>query len=285
MKGKGFLLACALAGVAVLPGLASAANSTTFQASLPVDALSPAITSVVVSNDDDGIVTFQVNIGNRPQISGIDHYGVFLNTDSDLNTGDVKADGSEYIIAIDDGQADLGKWTGNNFDFNVPQSSLVFTYTGGPTLKIAAGDLGSPKSFQFYVAALTDDSAGGDPHLDFAPPAGHGDWSYQVAIAPLTLTATSFQTTPAKAKAGKPFGATMTVSANRSNALTQGVQVSCSAQVAGKTLKAKASSFGAAVARCGWVLPVSAKGKSLSGAVTVTYQGVAVTRHFSAKVS
>lgn len=290
MNGKGLLLACALAGVVAVPGLASAApahratNSTTFQASLPEDALSPAITNVVVSNDDDGIVTFQVNIGNRPQISNSDHYGVFLDTDSNVNTGDVDADGAEYAIAIDDGRADLGKWNGSSYDFGVSQTSLVFTYTGGPTLKIAAADLGNPKGFEFYVAALTDDAAGGDPHRDFAPPTGHGDWSYQIGIAPLSLSVTSFKTAPAKPKSGKPFGVTMQVSANRSNALTQGVQVSCTAKVAGKTLKPKASSFGAAVANCGWALPASAKAKLLSGTVTVTYQGVAATRHFSARV-
>lgn len=290
MKGKGLLLACALAGVLAVPGLAPAspahrtANSTTFQASVPEDPLSPAITTVVVSNDDDGILTFQVNIGNRPQLAGSDHYGIFLNTDVNANTGDTMADGADYSIAIDDGRADLGKWNGSDFDFGVPQTSLVFTYTGGPTLKVAASDLGSPKGFEFFVGALTDDAAGGDPHADFAPPAGHGDWSYQIQIAPLTLSAANPKPAPAKPKSGKSFGVTMQVSANRTNALTQGVQVSCNAKAAGRTLTPKSSTFAASTARCGWVLPAAAKGKSVTGSVTVTYRGATVTRSFSVHV-
>lgn len=290
MNGKGLLFAFALAAVLVVPSVAGAApthraaNSVTFEASLPEDALAPAITTVVVSNDDDGMLTFQLNVGNRPQLAATDHYGVFVDTDSNPSTGDVQADGAEYWIAVDNGRADLGKWNGNDYDFDVAQTSLVFTYTGGPRLKVAAGDLGSPTSFQFYVVSLTDDVAGGDPHVDFAPPVGHGDWSYQMVIAPLTLSATSPKPAPAKPKAGKSFGVTMQVSANRTNALTQGVQVSCSAKVAGKTLKPKVSSFGGALARCAWALPASARGKTVSGTVTVTYQGATVTRHFSVHV-
>ena len=47
----------------------AAANSVTFPSSPPADSNAPAISSVVVSNDDKGSLTFRINIPNRPQLT------------------------------------------------------------------------------------------------------------------------------------------------------------------------------------------------------------------------
>ena len=277
-------LAVPAAAAAPLRATHAAANSVTFQASVPEDAAAPAVTTVVVSNDDNGLVSFQVNLSNRPQLTNADHYYIFLDTDSNPNTGDTGINGAEYSIAVDGGRADLGKWNGSDYDYSVPQSSLVFTYAGGPVFKIAAGDLGNPTAFNFVVATASDDPAGGDPHIDFAPPAGHGSWSYAIKITPLTLSFVSLRTSPAKPKAGQPFTASMAISSSRPGVLAQGAQVTCAARLAGRALRARAQGLAASTARCSWQLPRSARGKTITGSVSVADQGLQVSHPFTARI-
>jgi len=274
----------AAAGAKTLAAIHTAANAVTFQASMPDDPAAPAITTVAVSNDDNGLVTFQVNLANRPQITNNDHYAVFLSTDSNPNTGDKGAEGADYAVLVDNGRADLGHWTGSDYDFGVPQASLVFNYANGPVVKISAGELGGTTGFDFFVAALTDDPAGGSPHADFAPPAGHGTWSYQVKIAQLALSFVKLTTTPTTAKAGQAFTASMAISANRPDAIVQGVQVVCTATIAGHPVRARLQGFANDIARCAWQLPRSAKGKKINGSVGVTYQGLRVSHPFSRRI-
>ena len=65
------LLGLATLLVAVPAALAGsshrASNSTSFQDSTGEDAAAPDITSVNVSNDDAGLITFQVNIATGPR--------------------------------------------------------------------------------------------------------------------------------------------------------------------------------------------------------------------------
>lgn len=281
------LTVCALASSASGRPLAAerfAANSATFQASLPEDAAAPAITTVALSNDDTGLVTFRLGISNRSQLTNNDHYAVFLDTDSNARTGATDAEGAEYAILVDGGRADLGRWNGSDFDFRVPQSSLVFTYASGPVLSVNAAEIGRPTGFNFYVAALTDDAAGGDPHADFAPPTGHGTWNYQVKITPLQLSFVKLTTTPTTPKADQVLTVTMVIRSSQSEALKQGARVACMASVAGRSVKPAASGFANNMARCAWRLPRSAKGKTISGSVSVAYQGLQVSHRFAARV-
>jgi hypothetical protein len=281
------LAVCALAPSASGRPLAAerfAANSATFQASLPEDAAAPAITTVAVSNGDNGLVTFRVGISNRSQLTNNDHYAVFLDTDSNASTGDTDAEGAEYAILVDSGRADLGRWNGSDFDFSVPQSSLVFTYASGPVLSFNAAELGGPTAFNFYVAALTDDPAGGDPHADFAPPTGHGTWNYQVKVTPLQLSFVKLTTTPTTPKAGQAFTVIMVIRGNKPDARKQGARAVCTASVARRSVKPAASGFANNTARCAWRLPRSVKGKTISGSVSATYQGLQVSHRFAARV-
>ena len=76
-------LAVLLVGVPAALGGSShvAANSQTFNDSVGEDAAAPDITSIAVSNDDAGLITFQVNISNRPALTPDMFLLVFLDTD------------------------------------------------------------------------------------------------------------------------------------------------------------------------------------------------------------
>ncbi len=47
--------------------------------------MAPDITSVVVSNDDAGMITFKVNISNRPTLTPDMSVLLFLDTDQNLD--------------------------------------------------------------------------------------------------------------------------------------------------------------------------------------------------------
>ena len=76
-------LAALLVGVPAALGGSShaAANSATFNDSIGEDAAAPDITTVVVSNDDAGLITFQVNVSNRPTMTADMYLLLFLDTD------------------------------------------------------------------------------------------------------------------------------------------------------------------------------------------------------------
>ena len=84
--------------VGVLSGSAHAANSQTFQDSLGENPSGPDITSIVVSNDDAGLITWKINISNRPALTQDMTILIYLDTDQNASTGDKSSEGAEYAI-------------------------------------------------------------------------------------------------------------------------------------------------------------------------------------------
>src|SRR5512132_4027826 len=103
-------------------------NSMTFPDSLGEDAAAPDITSVVVSNDDAGMITFQVNISNRPALTPAMYFAVFIDTDQKTTTGDPGSLGADYAIQLIPGEVDLFQWNGTTFARASAQASLTFSY-------------------------------------------------------------------------------------------------------------------------------------------------------------
>jgi hypothetical protein len=182
----GALLAAAC--LTLSAGAALRANSQTYSDSTGEDAAAPDITTIVVSNDDNGLLTFQINIANRPQLIEPLDIGIFL--DTDLNAANGAGPnflGAELLIDLIPGDVAVGRWNGSRFDFSGGSpSSLAFSYANGATIKVKASDLGLT-TFNFYVAADSD-RHNPDSHLDFAPDSGHGIYNYQVKLAPPTVT-------------------------------------------------------------------------------------------------
>ncbi len=70
------------------------ANSATFQDSASEDPAAPDITTIVVSNDNARVLTFQVNIPNRPTLTPDMLLSAFVDTDANPATGDPTSFGS-----------------------------------------------------------------------------------------------------------------------------------------------------------------------------------------------
>src|ERR1051326_380348 len=79
------------------------ANSQSYPDSIGENPPAPDITSVDVSNDDTGLITWKINISNRPTLTQDMTILVYLNTDGSTSTGDQTFFGADYAIELDPG--------------------------------------------------------------------------------------------------------------------------------------------------------------------------------------
>jgi hypothetical protein len=297
---KARLLTTLVLGVALLsmPALAlggdarHASNSTAFADSIGEDAAAPDITMVTVSNDDAGLITFQITVSNRPTLTPDMYFVIFLDTDANPSTGASDLLGADYAIELDPGSVGLFQWNGTDFVPASSQTSLIYTYAAtGPTIRIRAAELGGTRSFRFGVVAASGVTvdANGQPditnvHRDYAPDAGHGFNTYNV-LTKLVLTVTAFTTAPKPVKAGRTFTASLAANENDTAGPVQSGTVTCAASVAGKRLIVVTHAVRNGVAVCVWRVPRTAKGRAVRGLITLTVRGTSVTRGFSARVT
>ena len=287
------VLAALVVGVpAALGGSTHAvANSQTFTDSVGEDANAPDITSVAVSNDDAGAITFTINISNRPALTPDMFLLVFLDTDRNASTGDPDGLGAEYVIQLVPGAVDLFQWNGTDYVPAAAQASLTFVYgSAGATIHVSAAELNKTKGFNFgtiAVSGVTFDAAGNpnfdNIHRDLAPDPGHGFWAYQV-LTKLVLTVTAFTTSPKPAKAGRTFSVSLAATQNDTGGPVEAGTVACTASLAGKRVVAVRHVVTNGVATCMWRIPKTAKGRLIRGTITLTVQGTRVTRPFSARI-
>jgi hypothetical protein len=165
-------------------------NTQTYQDSVGEDSLSPDITSVIVSNDDAGMLTFQITIANRPTLTG--HMDINIHMDINNNANDgcgPDCDGADIILDLIPGDIAYAPWSNGKWDYSVRSpASLTYSYTGGvATIKVKASDLSIPNTFNFYVFSDSD-STDANSHIDFAPDANHGVWNYTIKITPPAAT-------------------------------------------------------------------------------------------------
>ena len=294
-------LVAAIAAVAVAllaagghAALASVAkNSATFPDSTGEDPAAPDITSVTVSNDDAGVLTFQINVPNRPTLTGDMLALIYVDSDDKTSSGAFGV-GIDYVIQLAgplDGPAQVGlfRWDGTDFtSAGVSQTSLIFGYANGvATIRLKAAELGGTKRFKF--AAEVDSGYAVGPggelddtnvHFDLAPDPGRGFFTYDVKTA---LLIRSFGSQPASPTAGKPYTRIATVRRSDGAAVGSGT-VACRASISGRALRVASKSFANGRATCTFRIPAGARGKTIRGTVTITSGGVRVARSFSARI-
>jgi hypothetical protein len=292
-------LIAALAAFAALPAsagvsaqLRAAAGSKTFEDSTGEDAQGPEISTVVVSNTNAGLITFKINIPNRATLTEDMLIDIDVDADNNPATGDPDTLGAEYAIELFQSNIALFKWDGKTFSRTAtdpPQTSLVFSYAAGPTIKISAAELGNTSRFNFGAIAVSGIviDPNGDPDFskaraDLAPDSGHGFWNYEVNTTPLKLLAKKF--TAGRPRAGSLYTVRLVAARNDTGALVESGQVSCKASVAGKALAARTRRIVNKEARCTWLIPSTARGKTLRGSIAVAHEGKKLTKSFTKTV-
>lgn len=248
------------------------------------------ISTVVVSSDaTTGQITFQVNLASA--LANPDSVDIFIDADQNSATGSSNAAGADYDFYLDENEGywTLAHWNGSWGSTTMPASGSVTSTANQVTFSINRTDLGGTSGFNFWVDST--DPPAGPGHEDQAP--NDGLWSYQIggAAQALQLTAAYFFA-PKIAKAGKTFVVAMVVQrSDTTGFLGSEGDVRCKAATGGKSYGA-AGAFvtvtyqGAKVssAVCTWTVPRAARGKTLRGAITASYQGARVTRTFAAGV-
>lgn len=272
---------------------AAAANSVTFTDSSGEDPAGPDITTVTVSNTDAGVVSFRVNVPNRPTLGQDMIFEVWVDSDNNVATGSPDLGGADYVIQVVQAEISLFKWDGTDYTrrFGDPSAvTLSYAYDGGITVRIAASELGNTKQFKFFVIAIsgivvdpvTGDLDGSNSHADVAPGGAAGLYPYDVKIAPATLVVRKF--TARKPAAGKPFSLKLQVARSDTGALVQGGRVTCVGRVGTARLRAKSARFVGREAVCAFTIPAGAKGKTFRGSITIVFEGLRSTRSFSGRI-
>jgi len=264
---RGTLLIGLLAALmAVVP--AGAANTVTFQDSTGENPAAPDITTIVVSNDDVGMLTFRINIPNRPQLTRDMLVEVLVDTDANPATGDPDNLGADYAIELFVGEVALFKWDGTALTRRAgdpPATSLIYSWAGGVTIKISAAELGNTKKFGFAVIALSGivvDDVTGETNFDNA-----------VADA-----------APATPKAGKTFTVRMAATRSDSGAPIVNGRVDCTAKAGTRNVRPKSERFVGGQAVCVFTIPAGTKGKTLRGTIAMIFEGKKLTRPFGGKI-
>ncbi len=259
----GLLLAIVVAVVA-LPTVASgalsspaapegvAANSTNYQDSSGENPAAPDITTLTVSNTDAGMLSFRVNVPNRPSFGQDMLVVLFVDADNNPATGDPDplGQGVDYVVEIFGGEAALFRWDGTNFTRRAgdpPATSLIFSYQGGITINISTAELGNTKALKFNVlvfSGITIDPTTGDLDFtnavgDIAPAAGAGLYQYEVKITPPTLVVRSLKPTPKNPIAGRPFTLKLVAARSDTNAVVQNGRVTCVGRIGNARLRAQ----------------------------------------------
>jgi hypothetical protein len=284
------------------------AASTTFSDAVGEDPVAPDIGTVVVTNDDSGLLTFRIDIASHPLLTEDLRIRVWLDTDADSETGQRGAD--RYLLvdrwALGLGEVGLFLCDGTACSggkalptrFGPP---LRFAYRDGATFTVEAADLGiqGPQRVLFWIEAWS--GIGFDPvtrrydltnaRPDFAPngaarrlgnPGAEGDdaWIHDTG----GMYASGFTAQPSRPRAGGPFSLQLGVISTETGApLTSGT-VSCSSRVAGKLLRPTSSGFAGDRAVCTFSIPPNTKGKSFSSTISVRTGGETLSRTLTGRV-
>jgi hypothetical protein len=168
----------------LLASVAAASNSSAFSDPAGDSSDAPDITSVQVSNDNAGQITFKISIPNRAALSDPDLVSVLVDSDGTSSTGCARGTfGAEYALDVLAARYVFGRCVHNEWDFTRPPASFAGSFGGSTlTLTVNRRDLGTPTSFKFRVG-----SAGTSTHeasYDFAPNIGVVPWTYRVIAPP-----------------------------------------------------------------------------------------------------
>lgn len=296
------LLIASLAATLAVPAAgaapaALASNPVTYPGnSTPPPAGVPDVTSLLVSDTTQGLITFQINFAPGTEQPSQDSYGVYIDSDENPTTGDPGGPGTDFLLLYDGTKNAVGlyKWDGTSSYVLVSTSSAQENFEGDSDyLVVAASDMGITDGFNFYAAAAVGPDPNASSQFDVVPSNGTNFHYSMQSKAAITLKLTDWEDT-ATAHAGKAFATAIIATRSDSNeVVTGGATVSCTLTVRGRTVAAGAHTFQKVpwykggpkkAAVCDWVLPAKSVGATLTAKETVTLGSSTVSKTFTARV-
>ena len=288
------LLLAIVVAVVALPTAASSApgagsaNSQTFTDSTGENPAAPDITTIVVSNDDAGTITFRVNTPNKPAYSRDVAVFMFLDSDSNQATGDPESLGADFLVQLFAGEIVLLRWDGTDLrPGGEPVVALVLVAVG-------ADDQGQRLRPEEHEALqlrrhhrLGDHLRRDDRRREL--PAGVGGLRPRLGSDPRLLQllgadhTADARRTKRHADARPPDGRQAVHDADGRRALghRRGAperprDLRRSRGGCASTASVARVQGGAVV--CTWLIPANAKGKTFRGSAIVVFEGLKATR-------
>lgn len=269
MRFRGLIVICALALLVAAPA-GGRALEVGFMDDKAGDG-APDITRVRVGSNATA-VTFIVDLANQTKLSENQLVVILIDSDLNLETGQ---SGIDTLLAMVEGE-EVGVLRWNGTQFALAESPTAYGYYhNGFRLSVARSELALTSGTLRFVA-LTFPAEAGDaaPDDTFA--------EYTLANDALSLRIARFKAAKSIV-AGKRFTATLQARRSDLAELSSAGEVTCAAKVGTKKVKVTAT-FPADLATCSGIVPKMAKGKVLKVTITLTLDGVRVTRTASIKV-
>jgi hypothetical protein len=277
---------------------ARAANSITF-IDLVGDAPTgvPDISSVNVTSDDTGLLTFTISTSGLEKLASLD---VSIDADRNPATGPQtggRLAGCEIMLAIVRNNSDavsgrVFAWDGQFMKVTTRPSFTSSLEGGTARFQIGKDDLGTTTGFMFSIQASTQQS--GTAYIvlgyDFAP--DNGTWSFDLNPAPPTSSTAQTTTvtrrvipligrpttTPHKAHAGQRFTVIFPVTRSDTGRRLMSGTMRCDPSFRDRLI-AHSESFRNGIARLTFTVPKGAAGTRLNVKVTITFHGTSTTRN------
>jgi hypothetical protein len=277
------ILKCAAAGglAAALVGAASAGATGRYVDAAGDSGGAPDITRVTVDSDSAGQILFTV-IVTDPRTSPEARLFVCLDTDQNARTGDPWLAGADYRLVVGDEGNALEHWTGGEWhvDPGLTVSVLKDTELGTVGVSVNRRELGGAGGFNFWLRSGAS-PLHADP-ADAAPDAGA--WNYSLRYKAPEIRDVVVQAFPLVPRAGRPYrvrpvGLRLPEAGDPGAILPAPERYACRARLAGKRLA------GHGAGGCVWLLPATARGRSLAVVVTVAYQGASRDVAYTARVA
>jgi len=260
----------------------------------------PDVTSVTVSNDDQGLITFRVSVPNRSALGPDEVIAIPIGTNDPNLLRGRRDDGMNFILGLAAEGAFLLEWDGETMKDVDPQpGSVGGSFTGGVAAvtvrqeDLAPGfpDVSVPISLNFFVLGILFNGSNVIAQDD--APDGTAIWSYRLS-EPLRLIVTNFDADKT-IKAGKTLVVLLGLAHGDTGAAVRSGRVRCKAKVGKKALKGSGRFFTLILtingtrlespsASCSWKIPKTAKKKTVSGTVVVVESGITIPRSFKTKV-
>jgi hypothetical protein len=255
------------------------ANPATFTDPTGDSGNAPDITRVVVANSANGQISFRIDVTELVVPSDT---RVLVAIDSDRNPA-TGHEGSDYALIADLSDAGfvLVRWSGSEF-VETPEATFSAGRDGNSVVfSVNRSELGNTNAFDFWARSLQGPMFAA-AHEDTAPDTGTFSYELGPGIVP-QLTAKLSHT--ARAKAGKPFVAVLTVTRSDGVPLDLTLDdLKCSATAGSRRLRIGAADALGSQAGCLWNLSRKSKGQILRTSVTVRLDGASVTKTFAAKI-
>jgi len=236
------------------------------------------VTSVTVSNDETGKLTFMIEIPSHQTLPTGKYIGLYFDTDRNGSTG--SSGGSEYLFWIDGTlrTSELERWDAIQGSWvGIPGIPLTSRYSSGvQRVELNRSALGGVSVFDFAVYTWPESNTADDR----AP--NTGKWTYAVQTSSKTLLITSVTKKPDLPVAGESFTVSVTVERFGRPGRFNG-RVQCDATIGGQRARGSGS-VAPGRASCRWAIPALAAGKTIRGSIAVSEGGATTTRQFSAKI-